>query len=220
MNIAGYNIQPILLYLPDTQAWLDRWEAMKQHLEYCGVFGEVLHVPGVHAEKFGVLGTHPYELDNPGKGHIMGQKYTGSFLSMYVIYSICNHLPDSHFLIMEDDTRFSDGWYPKLENALKKIPSDFDWIFVGSCCAVDKRAEYLGDGLYKYPRTKQFPVNYPMGGNCMIVAKKAIKHILATQRDAYAPADISMALHSFQEMEVYSILPRICEQLNNEGLAQ
>lgn len=219
MKIAGYDIKPVLLYLPDTDYWLSRWSAMKEHLNYCGVFDGLIHVAGIHAEKFGVLGTHPYELDQPGKGHIMGQKYTGSFLSQYVIYSVCNQLPDSHFMIMEDDTRFSDGWYPALEKALQEIPSDFDWIFVGSCCAIDKRAERIGDKLYKYPRTKQFPVNYPMGGNCMIVSKKCLPHILATQRDAYAPADISMALHSFHEMEVYSILPRICEQLNNEKLA-
>ncbi len=222
MNISGLDIQPVLLYLPDTQEWVDKWNEMKKHLDYCGVFGNVISIPGVHAEKFGIIGTHAYELDKPGGGHMILPKYVGSFLSMYVIYNVCNNLPNSHFMIMEGDTRFSDGWFPKIEKALSEIPSDFDFLFVGSCCAMDKKYDRVKDNsnVFKFRRMNIFPVNYPMGGNCYIVAKKCLNHIIATQRDCYTHADISLGLHSFPNLDVFAILPRICEQLHNENLPQ
>lgn len=221
MKIASYNIQPILLYLPDEPVWLDRREAMDEHLLEQGIT-DTIHVAGIHAKKFGIIGTHPYELDKPNGGHMIGQKYVGSFLSMYVIYNVMLHHSADYFMVLEDDTRFNPDWRERLTKALDEIPKDFDFLFVGSCCAVGKGEIQVKEGseVYRYPRTSQFPALYPMGGNCYIIAKKCLEHVISTQRDAYAHADISLALHSFPQMDVYAILPRLCEQLNNENLPQ
>ena len=217
MKISKYEIKPLLLYLPDEQVWVDRWNACKQHLEEQGIT-DYYSVAGIHGEKFGIAGTHYFELDNPGGKHMIGQKYTASFLSQYVMYSVANAMDYTHYLFIEDDTRFTEGWREKLQICLDLIPEDFDFLFVGSCCTEGKLKIDIGSGLYKYPQTNGYPARYPMGGNCYIISKKCLNHIIATQRDAYAPADINLAMHSFSEMEVYAILPRLVEQLGNEKL--
>lgn len=219
MNINNYQIKPLLLNLPDTEYWVERRKLMDEHLSSIGIT-DVYHVAGIHGEKFGIIGTHPYELDNPNGGHMIGIKYTASFLSQYVMYSVANAMDYTHYLFLEDDTRFNHDWKDKLTKALEDVPYDFDFLFVGSCCAIDKRPIPVkaGSSVFRFARTKGFPPKYPLGGNCFIVAKKALPHIISTQRDAYAPADINLALHSFPEMDVYAILPRICEQVGNENL--
>lgn len=214
------KFQPFLLYLPDTEEWLSRWNKAKAHFAEAGL-ENVISIAGVHGQKFGVVGTHPYELDAPGSGHMIGQKYVASFLSMYVMYNVALHREtDTHFMFIEDDTRFNPDWQEQLNKALTDIPADFDFLFVGSCCAMNKNPQPVkpGSSVYKFAKTSGFPPNYPMGGNCYIIAKKCLEHIIRTQRDCYAPADISLAIHSFPGMDVYAILPRICEQEGNENL--
>lgn len=216
MKIGKYEIQPVLLYLPDEPEFVKAWEDCKQHLSEKGI-DDCISFPGIYGKGFGIVGTHTYELDNPNGGHMIGQKYTAGFLSQYVFYNIANVLPNTHVMFMEPDNRFNDNWREELEKALEIIDPEFDFLFCGSCCAIDKNPIPVkaGGNLFKYPKTSGYPARYPLGGNCYIVAKKAIPHILATQRDAYAPADINLALHSFPQMDVYAILPRISEQFNN-----
>ena len=209
MILANFNIQPILLFLPDTPYWANRWKEGKQHFVDSGIT-DLIEVPGVYGEGFGIDGTHEYNLDNPTGHHKIGVGYTAGFLSMYVMYNVANVLPNAHFMFLEDDTRFNEGWLEKLNTELKNIPKDFDFLFVGSCCTQGKPKEHIRGDVYKFNGP-----HYPMGGNCYIVAKKALPYIIATQRDAYAPSDISLGLHTFPQLKVYAILPRLCEQLNN-----
>lgn len=217
MNISGYNIQPVMLYLPDTEEWRNRYAEGKKHFEEQGI-ENIISVWGIHGEHFGIQGTHFYEHDNPGGHHQIGVARTAGFLSMYIVYNVENNLPDSHFLYLEDDTRFNEGWKEIVEQALKEIPSDFDFLFIGSCCAGHKERSKIGTHLFHYPNTDKQYAEYPLCGNAYIVAKKAIPTILETQRDAYVNADINLAVNTFNHLKVFAILPRVCEQLNNENL--
>lgn len=214
MNIGGLDIQPILLYIPDTDKWMERWRVAKEHFEQAGLYG-IIHVPGIYGRGFGVDGTHLYEHDNPGGGHKIGIDNTAGFLSMYMIYNIMNNLPNQYFLFLEDDSRFEDGWVKKAEAAINDIPPSFDWLFLGSCCTEGKGAKKVGQGLYHFPHRPGTYANYPLCGNAYIVAKKALPHVIATQRDAYSNADINLAVHTFPDLNIYAVLPRIVEQFNN-----
>lgn len=216
MNIGGLDVQPILLYIPDTEEWKARWEAAKVHLEQAGFYG-IIHVPAIYGEGFGIEGTHLYEHDNPGGGHKIGIGNTAGFLSMYMIYNIMNNLPNKYFLFLEDDSRFEDGWIKKAERALAQIPESFDWLFLGSCCSEGKGGYKVGENLYHFPTREGSYANYPLCGNAYIVAKKALNHIINTQRDAYVNADINLAVNSFPALNIYAILPRIVEQYNLSG---
>jgi len=217
MKIAGYDIQPIMLYLPDTDKWRQRAIDGEKHFNEQGIT-DIIKIAGIYGEGFGIVGTHLYEYDNPGGGHQIGVANTALCLSMQIVYNVENNLPNSHFLFLEDDSRFKEGWRKMVEEALEDIPDDFDFLFVGSCCAKGRGGIRVGRNLYHYPTRPQSYAPYPLCGNAYIVAKKAIPTILETQRSAYVNVDINLAVNTFPKLKVYAILPRPVEQFNNEHL--
>lgn len=219
MQISGYDIQPIMLYLPDTEVWRNRYAEGKKHFEEQGI-ENIVTVHGIYGHGFGIMGTHLYEHDNPGGKHQIGIDRTAGFLSQYIVYNAMNILPNTHYLFLEDDSRFKEGWKEIVEQALKEIPADFDFLFIGSCCAYEIHKEKVGTNLYKFNYRQGTYMNYALCGNAYIVAKKAMPVILDTQRDAYVNADINLAVNTFRHLNVYIILPRPVEQLNNEHLPQ
>lgn len=217
MLIAGYDVQPIMLYVPDTQKWRDRFAEGKSHFESVGI-KDIITVPAIYGEGFGIQGTHYYELDNPNSKHQIGIANTSLFLSMYMVYNIERNLPNTHFFFLEDDSRFQPNFIERIEQELANVPTDFDFLFIGSCCAMDKRMKHIKGDVYECiynPSKPNYPCQYPMGGNAYIIAKKCLDTVIATQRDAYANVDISLAMHTFPLLKVYIILPRLCEQNNN-----
>lgn len=217
MNIAGFDVQPILLHIPDEEKYAERYKESLAHYEQVGL-KDIISVSGIYGQGFGIVGTHPYELDNPNGGHMIGVKYTASFLSQYMIYNVMKVLPNEYFMFLECDTRMPDDFMRKLQFEMFNLPSDFDFLFIGSCCASDKPKKNIGGNVYEFPKKIGYPCQYPLGGNCYIISKKCLDHVIATQRDAYAPADLSLGMHSFYNMDVYAILPRLVEQKGNENL--
>lgn len=214
MIISGYDIQPIMLYLPDTEKWRQRAIEGEKHFNESGI-NNIIKVAGIYGEGFGIVGTHLYEYDNPGGGHQIGVANTALCLSMQIVYNVMKVLPNSHYLFLEDDSRFNDGWFTVVEQALKDIPKDFDFCFVGSCCAEGRGGVKIAPNLYHYPTRKGHYAPYPLCGNAYIVAQKALDKILETQRDAYVNVDINLAVNTFPHLKVYAILPRVVEQYNN-----
>lgn len=219
MRIAGLDIQPILLHIQGEEKYEQQFARAKQHLIDSGI-SDTIFVSGINAKEQGIVGTLPYELDNPNGGHMIGQKYVGSFLSQYMVYNVINALPNEYCLFMESDVNLPPNFLKLLELQLFYLPNGFDFLFIESCCGMDKPKEYIGGLVYKFPRNQGYPCMYPLGGACYIVSKKSIPHIINTQRVAYAPADLSLGMHSFYAMDVYAILPRLVNQLGNEKLPQ
>lgn len=218
MKISNYDIQPIMLYLPDTEKWRNRYRDGKAHFEEQGIT-DIITVYGIYGEGFGIQGTHFYEHDNPGGHHQIGVANTALCLSMYIVYNLENNLPSTHFMFLEDDSRFKEGWLQIVTEALEDIPKDFDWLFIGSCCLKDKVGIKVGRKLYHFRHNPMVYNSYPLCGNAYIVAKKAIPIILKTQRDAFVNADINLAVNTFKYLKVYAIHPRPVEQFNNEHLS-
>lgn len=217
MMLADYEIQPIMLYLDNDEKWLNRTIEGEQHFNSVGIT-DILKVKGIHGESFGIEGTLEYNYDNPHLHHKIGTPNTSLCLSMQIVYQVeLNHKCD-YFLFLEDDSRFKDNWKEVVEQALREIPKDFDFLFVGSCCAEGKQGIKVGTNLFHYPHRRGSYAQYPLCGNAYIVAKKALPKILETQRTAYVNVDINLAVNTFPYLNVYAILPRIVEQNNNEHL--
>lgn len=185
----------------------ERTEKAKSHFSEVGL-SDVEFFIGINAEVAGLSALHPYNLDRtPEQGdYFMGFKPTGIFLSHYALWMAMQLLNDEHILILEIDAKFPADWKERYEKALQDTPSDFDILFIGSCCCDGRQTTHVKGDIYD--------VRYPMCNHAYIVAKKAIPHLLATNRDCYAPIDISTFLHSFNKLKVYTVLPRIAEQFD------
>jgi GR25 family glycosyltransferase involved in LPS biosynthesis len=189
----------------------ERKNQAQQHFTERGVNAEFF--TGINGQKMGITNTpdHPYMRDRkPGDPPFyVGTHCVGIFLSHYMLWNALTLLPDQHFFILEDDAKFEDGWKAKMEKAMMDVPQDFDWLFIGSCCAKNQRHKRHVSGNI-------WDVRYPQCFHAYVVAKKALPHLIATNRDCYAPIDISVTLHSFSQLKVYTLLPRIVEQFNTE----
>ena len=174
------------------------FEAMKLNVDF---------IWGISGEHFGLYTNHTYEVDNPGSGHTKSPAEIGCFLSHYMVWSICKQLPDDYFLILEDDVRFACNAKARIAKALTTCPSDWDILYIGSCNCSGKVTTKVTDELYV--------VSEPHCTHAYMVRKKALSVLLSTQRDVYAPIDISMAFHALPLLKTYVLLPRAAEQLNH-----
>lgn len=205
MKIGNLNIKPIALYLPDTPEWLQRWEESKKHFSEQGV-EDIYYMAGVHAKQWGIKGTHIFLLDGkPEENFYVGDANVGNFISQYAAYLVMDALDHTHYMYLEDDCRLTDGWKEKLEQALQDAGDDWDFLFVGSCCAEGKGKKVKGN-VYEFTK------NYPMCTHCYIVNKRCIPHLIATNRDVANSTDISLVHYSFPKLKVLAILPRLADQ--------
>jgi GR25 family glycosyltransferase involved in LPS biosynthesis len=180
----------------------------KQHFAERGVDAQLFR--GINAPKIGVHTVHPYLVDGPpppGEAPFnVGPRVVGCWLSHRALWAALLLLPDKHVLVLEDDAIFPEDWRKRFDRALADVPSDFDVLYIGSCCAMDKTKTLL--------KGEVWDVRYPFCTHGYVVAKKALQVLIETQDAAtcYAPIDVSMAMHSFPKLKVFTVLPRILEQ--------
>lgn len=217
MQIGGYEIKPIVLTIPDTKEWVARDEKGLKYFAEQGIT-DIETIKGIHSHKWGVDGKHIYLLDGrPEQQFLIGQAKVGCFLSLYVVYSCMNVMPDSHFLFLETDCQFESGWKDKLEQALIDVPADFDFLFVGSCCAADKQPAHVKGDVYEFPyRGEAMWDWYPQCGHAMIIAKKVVPKVIERCRDTANPIDVALIRYVFPDSKVYAILPRLAHQGSTE----
>lgn len=213
------DLQAISIFLPDEQRWILQYETAREYFKNNGL--DVYWIEGIHAEKWGIQSRHIYLLDGkPEEQFYIGLKKVGGFLSWYVIYQVCKAMNKSHYLILESDCRFLDGWKEKLNQALKDVPQDFDFLFVGSCCAADKEPVHVQGDVYEFPyRGEEKWQFYPQCGHCYIIAHKAMQTLIDTQRDVANPVDVSLIRYAFPKLKIYAILPRLADQGDSVNIA-
>ena len=206
------DIKPISIFLPDDPAWMEQYEAAKDYFKSNGL--DVYWVEGIHAERWGLQGRHIYLLDGrPEEQFIIGLKKLGGFLSWYLLYHICKALPYQHYMFLETDCKFKDGWREKLQAEMANVPDDFDFLFVGSCCAEDKEPVHVAGNVYEFPyRGEEKWQYYPQCGHCYIIARKCLQLLIETQRDTANPVDVSLIRYAFPKLKIYAILPRLADQ--------
>ena len=201
MRIASYDIRAFVVTLqemPEKEAFI------QSHFKSVGVEAESFN--GISAAVSGLRTIHPYEVDAPGSGWNIGAKPVATWLSFYMLWSAMNLLPETHFWQLEWDCKFPTNWRPRVEQALRDVPPDFDMLFVGSCCTKVPGSTHVKGEIWD--------VRYPQCGHSIIIAKKALPVLLRTQRKVYAPLDISVKFHSCPLLKVYTILPRVCSQFD------
>ncbi len=168
---------------------------------------------GIHAARAGLVSTKLYMFDGP-PGATLTSKSVGTWISHRALWAACLLLKDEEFLLLEDDAFFPSDWAARLSTVSRDVPSDWDIVNIGACCAMDKPRMLVAGSVYIVD-------GGPMCLHAYLVKRRALRVLIETQDEAgcAAPVDISTVLHSYARLNCYTILPRIVEQLDFDTLA-
>ena len=160
---------------------------------------------GVNGEKSGLKASIPYEFDNPGSGYLIGAKHVGCSLSHWMLWSALEFERSDwdKVMILEDDVIFRPHWKQTVDIALTKLPEDWDILYPGSCCARNRMGRELDSNLFE---------GMPLCTHCYIVRRKALKTLLETNNEVWAPIDLQMFFKSKHLLKTFTIFPRVVDQ--------
>lgn len=183
-----------------------RIERLKQHLTKSGICDFRLFY-GIDAPYSGIATTLTYEIDNPGSGYIMSQKLVGCSLSHWMLWKTLefDRSTSDAVMIFEDDVILHSEWKKIVDNAILKLPDDWDILFAGSCCASDKLRKQIDHNLFE---------GVPLCLHFYIVRKKALKILIETNEKFSGPIDIQIYFNSNKHLKSYIIFPRVADQVN------
>jgi hypothetical protein len=184
----------------------ERWAKAKAQFDQHGL--EVIRFNGWDNVTGGLRALYPYEVDAPGSGYLLGERYVGTYLSHWMLWNHLATLPDDHFFIFEDDIKFEPGW-KTWENDFSSLPSDWDLFFVGNCCL------------------SGWPDNVPYASNvwktkkaqCLhayVVRAKALPLMLEKCQKVWAPIDLALLWECQPHLNVFARLPRLVSQEDTE----
>lgn len=160
---------------------------------------------GVNGEKSGLKASIPYEFDNPGSGYLIGAKHVGCSLSHWMLWSALEFERSDwdKVMILEDDVIFRSHWKETVDIALTKLPEDWDILYPGSCCTRNRMGRELDSNLFE---------GMPLCTHCYIVRRKALKTLIETNNEVWAPIDLQMFFKSKHLLKTFTIFPRVVDQ--------
>lgn len=167
-------------------------------------FPTVQFFQGFNGEFSGLQTTLTYEVDHPGSGYCMKPKSVGIWLSHYMLWQALSYMPDSHFLVLEDDAVCTDK--ARFLFACAQTPASCDFLFLGHCCTKDKPKRQIQGDIYE--------VKWPMCLHAYVVSKKVLPILVRELRRVWAPIDIQLHHEVFprEDVQTFCVLPRIMEQ--------
>lgn len=191
----------ICLTLPEQPERTDR---ARQHFDDIGL--NVHFLTAINGHKTGLVSTHPWEHDHPGSGYVIGPATIGIYLSHLMAWSVAQVLEQDYTLILEDDAALVGDFKARMNQALLYAPEDWDMLFLGSCCTDGHDKRLIAGAVYE--------MKWPQCLHCYIIHQRAIPTLLQNCQDVYGPIDCVLRLNGFFGLKVYTVLPRIAEQLN------
>ncbi len=180
----------------------ERFAKCQEHFKESGVTAEPFY--GLDYRITGLRTDHKYEIDNPG--YQLGPKQVSLHLSHYMLWMVLSYQPEDEFIILEDDCRFDKDWLPRFQSAYSVLPKDWDFCWLGHCCAYDKPQWKVDKNLYV--------VNYPLCTHFYMLRKKVIPVLLEKCMKVWSPVDISLVLDAMPGLKHFTVLPRLGDQFN------
>jgi hypothetical protein len=185
----------------------ERTAACKKHFAERGIDAEFVY--GIHAGTCGLRTENNYEIDDPGGGFNIGKHGVGIWVSFIMLYQIMNQFPDKHFFVLEHDAEFDENWRPRFDQAMKDVPPDFDFLYIGSCCSSQMSKSHV--------KGEVWDVRYPFCNHAIVIAKKCLPFVIkALMRKCWAPLDIQLVREVFPHLKIYTVLPRLAKQFDTE----
>lgn len=161
---------------------------------------------GLNASVSGLDTSHVYEVDAPKSGFRMGAKPVGIWLAHWTCWQIIMRYPDEHVLILESDAKFHEGWKEKFAEAIKALPSNYDFLHIGSCCLEGHPKNWVAGDVWE--------TKFAMCTHAYVIRRAVIPFMLKTLRKVWSPIDIAMQMECFPQLNCFAVLPRIVSQWN------
>ncbi len=176
----------------------EREASCRKHLQERGI--DATFIYGIHAGTCGLRTENNYEVDNPGGGHNIGKHGVGIWTSFLMMYQIANQLPDEHVFMLEHDANFDVNWRERFDQAMKDVPPDFDFLFIGHCCVAQ-------DNTKKHIKGDVWKVSRPFCNHASVIAKKCLPFVIETlKKKCWSPIDIQLVNEVFPKLKVYAVL--------------
>lgn len=181
-----------------------RWPRARTHLTEQGL--EPIEFRGINAPVAGLNVTIPSAFSTPENQRFIESRHVGCTLGHWNLWRALEHLPDSEFLIVEDDVLFLDGWEDTYREARQELPSDWDVLFVGSCNCEDKDKVQVGKHVWE--------VKWPFCTHAYLVKRASLRKLSISQEKLNDQIDQSLWAQTFAtgKAKAYTILPRLAEQ--------
>lgn len=150
-----------------------------------------------------------FDLDRAGEK--IGPKHICATLSHYLVWRVMADYfehgysgPTDHFWLLEYDVRLPDNWKERYERALNHLPSNWDVLFLGSCCCEGRPTTHIAGEIYE--------VKYPLCGHAIMYRKSALPVLLQEHQVIREPLDVAMYFRSLPKLNVYTMLPPLITQ--------
>jgi len=199
----NYNLPKIFcLTLKDTPK---RKEYAIQYFKQQGL--DVEFFDGINGAKFGLKTTIPYKDDDPtGPDYFIKQGRIGCLLSHYMLWQTLWYLPYDEILILEDDAILCDNFKEKFVEFKNKLPSDWEYVFVGHCCLPPEKYQIkISDNIITTTHS-------PMCTHAYMIKKSSIPVLLDTNHQALAAVDIQIQKKTLKILKHYVFLPPLIDQ--------
>ncbi len=187
-------------------SYKERWQRVNERFEAEGL--DVIPFNGWDNSIGGLRTTHPYEIDAPGSGFIMGQRQTGIYLGHWMLWNYLNTLSDNCFFIFEDDVLFRPKWRKYLHQDLWDLPADWDLFFPGNCCLGGHNNIRITDTLYKTTKAQCC--------HAYMVKKRVLPFLLEKCQKVWANIDLALLFECEPFLNTYARIPRLMDQENTE----
>ncbi len=182
-----------------------RRERAQRHFAERGL--DVAFFNAVDAQAVGLATKVPQPFDVDHEQRPMHPKSLGIWLAHRSLWAALLLLPGDVFMVMEDDCQLAEDWRPRMARALHDLPSDWGFLFAGSCCLMDKRPRRVRGDVH----VTDVP---PMCLHCYLIRRAALPVMIAALdvAQARAPIDIITQHYGLPESGVYSLVPRLAVQ--------
>lgn len=166
---------------------------------------------GIDGVGWGLKNTNQYKFAVDEQTKTLRPGQIGCYLSHYWLWRMMLWSTEyerigaeSQFTVLEDDCLFKPDWKENLMLASQSLPKNWDVLMIGSCCTEDKPRISLGANLYE--------LKYPFCTHGYILKGKCLNQLVNLSENMWGPIDIVLATEIFPKLNVYTILPRLCDQ--------
>jgi len=129
----------------------------------------------------------------------------GCCLSHFLLWNICNYLPENEYLIIEDDAIFCENFLSnKFELFYKQLPPDWEFVNVGWIpYGNDESCRKISENI---------SIRIPSGTQAYLIKKSIIPYLIKSFYPVQYPLDLMLINRVFPNIKHYVFDPSLVSQ--------